>query len=226
MKLKIKRLLSFVLALLVVFSCFSLGVCAADAKAVLEFRVSDDGFAIVSGCDTSAKGVISIPDKVTINSKSYAVKYIGDRAFDKCKELTEIKIPEGVTAIGSAAFRDCVRLEEVHIPESLIRCEFDIFDGCSDVVVHCYSSNYQFILLCGSYSDIIVDVIDEDVLTEEEVTEPEEDNLEDLGFIGRFISALRNLIQNILDYFGAGEEDDFTIEDLPIELPFDIEQLL
>ncbi len=230
MKTNIKKLLSLMLAMLIAISCFSLNVSAADAKAVLEFSLSDDGYAVVTDCDSSAKGVLSVPDKATVDGESYSVRYIGDRAFDKCKYLTEIKIPEGVTAIGSAAFRNCVKLEEVYIPESLIRCEFDAFDGCSEVVVHCYTANYQFIMLCGTYSDIVLDVVDEQEGSDEESTETDEDNLEDLGFIGNFIMALRNLIENILDYFGVEEEDDFTFEDLPLdlpfELPFDIEQVL
>lgn len=222
MNMKMKKLLSFILAMLLTVGYFSLTASAADAKAVLEFRIADDGYAIVTECDRSAKGVVSVPDKVTVSGKSYFVRYIGDRAFDKCKYVTQIKIPEGVTAIGSAAFRDCTGLKEVYIPESLIRCEFDAFEGCSEVTVHCFTSSYQFMSLCGIYSDVIIDIIDEENIPEEDNSEPEEDNLEDLGFVGRFITALKNLIQNILDYFGAGEEDDFSIEDLPIELPFDI----
>ena len=221
MNIKIKRLLSLTLALFLLAGCFSISSAAADAKAVLEFRVSDDGYAVVTECDTAAKGVLSVPDKATVNGKTYYVKYIGDRAFDKCKKLTEIKLPEGVTAIGSAAFRNCTGLREVFIPESLVRCELDAFDGCSDVTVHCYTSNYQFITLCGTYSDITVDIIDVDNIPQEDNSDSDEDNLEDLGFIGRFISALKTLIKSIMNYFGA-DDDDFSIEDLPFDLPFDI----
>lgn len=225
MNVNIRRIISLFMVILLTFGCFSLSAAAADAKAVLEFGISDDGYAVVKGCSTSAKGVISIPSSVTINGKSYNIRYIGDRAFDKCKAVTEIKIPEGVTAIGSAAFRNCTGLTEVYIPESLIRCELDAFDGCSGVVVHCYTSNYQFIMLYGSYSDIVLDIIDEDNLETEE-PETDDDILDDLGIIGRFITALKNLIQNLLDHFNVNLEDDFSIEDLPIELPFDIGQLV
>lgn len=221
MKIKFKKPLSLILTFLVLFFSLTVSVGAADAKAVLSFAVSDDGYAVVSECDSSAAGVLSIPTKATVKGKSYSVKYIGDRAFDKCKYLTEIKIPDGVTVIGSAAFRDCTGLEEVHIPESLIRCELDAFDGCSDITVHCYTANYQFIMLCGTYPDIELDIIDEQENAGSDEAEPK-DTLEDLGFIGRFINALRNMIQRILDYFGVEDDKDFSIEDLPFDLPFDI----
>lgn len=219
MSTKIKRLFPLILAVLLIFSRFSVSVGAADAKAVLKFKVSDDGKAIVYDCDTAAKGVVSVPDRIKIKSKTYAVKYIGDKAFDKCKKITVIKIPEGVTSIGSYAFRSCTALKEVYIPESLIRCEPDAFKDCSDVKVHCYTANYQFISLCGSYSNVEIDIIDEDNI----ITSPaeEKDFLDDFGFVGRFIKALRDLIQDITDYFGVDEED-FTVEDLPFDLPFDL----
>lgn len=221
MNVKFKKLLSLVLAVMLAVIPLTVTAGAADAKAVLDFRVSDDGYATVYECDTSAKGVVSIPDKVTIKSKTYSVKYIGDRAFDKCKGVTEIKIPEGVTVIGSAAFRNCTSLTDVYIPESLIRCEFDAFNGCKDVTVHCYTANYQFITLCGTYADIELDIIDEE-LNADDGTETEEDSLEDFGAIGTFIKALREMIQNILDYFGVEDDEEFSIDDLPFDLPFDI----
>ena len=219
MDLKIKRALSVLLTALLLWGCFSASVSAVDAKAVLEFKVSDDGYAVVYDCATSAKGILSVPNKITIKNKSYNVKYIGDRAFDKCKSITQIKIPEGVTAIGSAAFRSCTALKEVYIPESLVRCEFDAFDGCKNVTVHCYMANYQFISLCGTYSSVEFDIIDYVEVPEGETSE--EDDLAAFGFIGTFINALKQLIQNITEYFGVGD-DDFSIDDLPFDLPFDI----
>jgi len=220
MKNKAARIISIVLIIALTISCFGCVAYAADAKAVLTFKVSDDGYAIVSDCLEDAKGVVSIPTSVEIKNKTYKIKYIGDKAFDKCKLVTEIYIPDGVTAIGSYAFRNCSKLTDVYVPESMIRCELDAFDGCSGLVVHCYMSTYQFINLCGTNAGVSFNIID---LPEDngEGDVPEEDMLDELGFIGRFIKALRALIQKILDLFGAND-DDFSIEDLPFDLPFEI----
>ena len=229
MKASFKKSVSALLAIVILVGSLSVVAFAADAKAVLEFRKTDDGYAEVISCDASAEGVISIPTNIKIGSKTYKVKYIGDRAFDGCFFITQVSIPEGVTAIGSNAFRDCFELRDVYIPESLVRCEFDAFTGCSNTTVHCFMANYQFVSLCGSYANIDIDIIDEPEHNEEEDSEQESDelvDLDELGFVGVFIKALENMIQQILDYFGVNDEGEFVFpDDLPFDLPFDIEDL-
>lgn len=44
---------------------------------------------------------------------------IGVSAFENCKSLTGINIPDGVTSIGSCAFESCSSLEYVTLPKSL-----------------------------------------------------------------------------------------------------------
>lgn len=219
MKNKAARIISLALIVILTMTCLTCIAQAADAKAVLTFKVSDDGYAIVSDCQESAKGVVSVPTSVEIKNKTYKIKYIGDKAFDKCKSITEIYIPEGVTAIGSYAFRNCSKLTDVYIPESLIRCEFDAFDGCNGLTVHCYMSTYQFINICASNPGISFDIIDPP--EENGEGEVESDGLDELGFIGKFIKAIKTLIESLLDRFNAND-DDFSIEDLPFDLPFDI----
>ena len=51
--------------------------------------------------------------------------------FDKCKALTQIKIPEGVTAIGSAAFRNCTNLKKVVLPNGLNEIGTNAFLNCT-----------------------------------------------------------------------------------------------
>lgn len=216
----VKKLLSIFLAFVLSSMCFVPASVAAASEDVLYFTLAEDGYAKVANCNETAQGIISIPAFVEISGRTYQVKYIGDRAFDKCYFITEIIIPDGVTAIGSFAFRDCVSLKDIHVPESLVRCEFDAFNGCIDLTVHCYMSNYQFFTLQGINSSVTFDVIDK---IEGPVDgSDEEDSLSELGFVGVFINAIKNLVQNIMDYFGVNDDDDFSIEDLPFDLPFDI----
>lgn len=56
---------------------------------------------------------------------------VASRAFDGCRTLTSVVIPEGVTTIGDGAFEDCVNLSEVSLPSSLTTIEFTAFWGCS-----------------------------------------------------------------------------------------------
>ena len=187
---------SVILVLLVSFS-----VCAFDSDSALDFKISADGFATVSDCDEGAHGVIIIPESVTIGEKTYAVKYIGEKAFESCYSVTEIRIPEGVTAIKNFAFRDCISLKNVYIPESLVMCQYDAFEGCSKLTVHCYRSNYQFFTVYGIASNIDIVVIDAD-----------EDSAQPTDLILRIVQAIRNLINRLTEYFNADDEE--------IELPF------
>ena len=47
------------------------------------------------------------------------VSVIGDRAFENCKFLNELILPEGIKSIGRRAFRNCESLEKLTLPEGL-----------------------------------------------------------------------------------------------------------
>ena len=57
--------------------------------------------------DTS--GALTIPGTL----EGYPVTRIGDYAFDGCRGLTSVTIPDGVTSIGECAFRSCDALKTV-----------------------------------------------------------------------------------------------------------------
>lgn len=78
---------------------------------------------------TSIDGVVYSKDLSTIiafpagRSGSFAVPVtttvIGEQAFCGCKQLTEIKMHDGVTRIDNDAFRYCTNLSSVQIPSSI-----------------------------------------------------------------------------------------------------------
>ena len=53
-------------------------------------------------------GAIYIPSLVTYNRKMYSVTRIGNYAFNNCRDLTSVTIPESVRSIGYAAFYNCI----------------------------------------------------------------------------------------------------------------------
>ena len=59
------------------------------------------------------------------------VTAIKSYAFDGCKSLTAINIPEGVTSIGEWAFCNCSSLTAINIPESVTSIGSSAFSGCS-----------------------------------------------------------------------------------------------
>ena len=55
---------------------------------------------------------------------------IGINAFNHCRNLTNVMIPNSVTSIGENAFNNCI-LRSITIPDSVTSIENNAFDGCS-----------------------------------------------------------------------------------------------
>lgn len=65
-------------------------------------------------------------------------KCICNRAFQGCRALTEVTIPEGVTSIGNHAFEGCSGLTEVTIPEGVTKIGLNPFVG-THIKLYCKS---------------------------------------------------------------------------------------
>ncbi|MBO5913282.1 MAG: leucine-rich repeat domain-containing protein [Clostridia bacterium] len=93
---------------------------------VLTYRISRWGSASITKCNASASGSIEIPADID----GTPVTEIGDYAFQHCKDITSVTIPEGVTNIGYSAFYGCLALESVNIPSSVENIEYAAFYNC------------------------------------------------------------------------------------------------
>lgn len=62
-------------------------------------------------------------------SLPYDLKYIGDKAFYGCKNMTKLELPYSLQSIGAWAFYDCQSLTELVIPDKTTIGEH-AFDGC------------------------------------------------------------------------------------------------
>ena len=76
-------------------------------------------------------GAVTIPQKVTSNGTTYSVTNIASYAFDNCKGLTSVSIPNSVTSIGYGSFRGCSGLPSVTIPNSVTSIGGGAFQGCT-----------------------------------------------------------------------------------------------
>ena len=74
---------------------------------------------------------VVIPDTVTYLRVKYAVKSIGEYAFDH-SDLTTIVIPDHIQSIGESAFGSCKNLTSVTLPEGIDRL-FRVFSGCTSL---------------------------------------------------------------------------------------------
>ena len=120
----------------------------------------------------------SIPDTITYSSKKYIVSSIGNYAFEGCKVLTSVTIPNSVTSIGNKAFYECTGLTSVTIgngvtsignqafylctgltsitiPNSVTSIGDGAFYGCSGLTSPIYNAHvfaYMPTSYTGSYS--------------------------------------------------------------------------
>ena len=106
-----KRWISIALALLMVMSLLPFAASAADGE--LLYKV-EDGAAIVTGYSTDPVGKIVIPETLG----GAPVKEIDADAFQDCKKLTEVVLPDGLEKIGDCAFRSS-GLQKIDFPTSV-----------------------------------------------------------------------------------------------------------
>ena len=121
-----KKLLSMVLALVMVAAMIPAVGVSAETEGNFTYTVSDGG-AIITGFGSSYEGDVVIPDTLG----GYAVTEIGDNAFYEHTGITSITIPEGVTSIGDYAFSWCTGLTSITIPDSVTSIGELAFNGCT-----------------------------------------------------------------------------------------------
>ena len=80
---------------------------------------------------TSVSGIVTIPE--TVNG--YKVIGIGTGAFDDCRSLTAVSIPNSIEYIGSSAFYGCYGLKSITIPLGVKSIWGSAFYNCKNLKV-------------------------------------------------------------------------------------------
>ena len=129
----IKKIVSFLLSLLMIVSIFSVIPVSVSALSNGDFgyNILSDGTAEITGYNDyyeNYDGNLEIPGKID----GYTVTSIADRAFmDYFRSLSSISIPNSVKHIGSYAFLNCFHLTNITIPNSVVSIENSAFENCS-----------------------------------------------------------------------------------------------
>ncbi len=143
--MKIKKLLSFILSVMLILSAVPIGLFSitAGAETATSGTTGDctwtlDGTVLtISGngamenywYSDSLPWGISITE-VIINT---GVTSIGDNAFKSCASLTSITIPDSVTNIFGDAFSGCTGLTSIRIPDGVTSIDQAAFYGCTNL---------------------------------------------------------------------------------------------
>ena len=61
------------------------------------------------------------------------VTEIGCSVFDKCRELKEMNLCEGLFRVGYTAFAECMSLSRIAFPSSVTDVGSYVFDGCNNL---------------------------------------------------------------------------------------------
>ena len=145
-----KRLLSFVLAVLMIASLLPAtalaadivdsGTCGAEGDGSnLTWTLDREGVLTISGSgDMYDYGLSDAPwygirSRVKSAVIADGVTSIGGWAFYECTSLTSVTIPDSVTSIGNGAFKGCTSLTSVTIPGSVTRIGVGAFASCTSL---------------------------------------------------------------------------------------------
>ena len=93
-----------------------------------EVKVVNEINAQLNECK-SYSGTVDIPETVIYANKSLRVTEIGNSAFYKCKDLTNVSIPESVKIIDNYAFSES-GIKSITIPNSVTSIRTGAFEDC------------------------------------------------------------------------------------------------
>lgn len=86
--------------------------------------------AMVKKANTAVQ-VVEIPSKIKIDNAVYSITEIGQRAFNECKNLSSVTIPNSITNIGDYAFCHCSGLTSVILGNGVTSIGEYAFANCS-----------------------------------------------------------------------------------------------
>ena len=121
---------------------------------------SETGVAVAKYVDMNITEVI-IPEEIIYGNYSYEVRAIEYAAFECCRYLTSVTIPNSVIEIGERAFWSCESLTSITIPNSVKVIENQVFEFCKSIksviipnsVIHIGSEAFS---CCSSLTSITI----------------------------------------------------------------------
>lgn len=95
--------------------------------------------------ETEYKGEVSIPAKIQFKSSTYRVTGVSQRAFEACKSLKAIILPDSVAFLGNYAFQGCDSLNTAVLGKNLTNIGQSTFESCTQLTTVCLPENLRSI---------------------------------------------------------------------------------
>lgn len=107
------------------------------------------------------QGDVTIPETVVFDGQTYSVTGIGDYAFESCRRITSVTIPNSVTSISTGAFMGCTGLTTIDIPDGVTVISDAVFGHCTgltsiDIPDGVTSIGYQSFEYCIGLTSITI----------------------------------------------------------------------
>lgn len=150
----LKKILSVILALIVIVGTINLPMNVKEAKAAtidhsgncgasgdnVIWTLDSDGVLNISGTgemktygDSSRMPWNAYKADIKTIIIEYGVTVIGQCSFYGCSNVATVSIPDSVTIIKANAFRDCTSLTNIHLPEELTEIGSGAFFNCTSL---------------------------------------------------------------------------------------------
>ncbi len=104
-------------------------------------------------------GNIVIPDRIIIGDNIFTVVAIGDQAFDYCRDLNTISLPNTIKSIGYASFYWCDKLTTIVLPSSLISVGRYAFEKCNGITAITIPNQVESIAEWAFYDNLNLQTI-------------------------------------------------------------------
>lgn len=127
-----KKLLSVVLSLILIFSVVNLGGITVFAEndnirdGDYQYHLLENGTYAISGY-YGKEANLTLPSE--FNGK--LITELGDLSCYSLNELVSVTIPDTITTIGAKCFKSCSALETVSIPSSVTNIKYSAFSDCA-----------------------------------------------------------------------------------------------
>ena len=110
---------------------YSIAAENADGVMIYYNFINDKSELMVISVGKQYEGDVIIPEEVAYKDKTLKVTAIADEAFNGCKSLYSVYIPNSVISIGDYAFYYCSSLTTLHIGSSVTSIGKFAFYGCT-----------------------------------------------------------------------------------------------
>lgn len=128
--------MNFVLFFVMIFTSTKVFANDFSVDGIIYNIISSEDFTCGVSAPVAGKdfvGDLVVPECVSYDGELWRVVEIGNNAFDNCKGLTNITLPNSIIEIGDYSFEGCSNLERILIPKSVEYIGNFAFYGCSSL---------------------------------------------------------------------------------------------